>query len=241
MTIYQKIKGTKKKFLSILIDPDKVDEKYLAKIIFYGKQKLFDFIFVGGSIVNSSVDEIITKLKNEIDVDIVLFPGNPSQISNYADAILFLSLVSGRNPDYLIGQHVLAAKKLKNSNLEIIPTGYILLQDKKVSSTEYITNTKPIPADKPDIAVYTAIAAELLGMKMIYLEGGSGAEKSVNQELIAEVKKSISIPLIVGGGIKTVDDIVETAKAGADLIVVGTAIEENVDIIPELYYSLQNY
>ena len=241
MSIYKKIQDSKKKTFAILIDPDKINEKYLNRIILYGKQGFFDFIFVGGSIVNGSTDMLIKKIKQELEIDIVLFPGSPSQISENADAILFLSLISGRNPEYLIGQHVLAAKRLKNSSLEVIPTGYILIQGKNVSSTEYISNTKPIPANKPDIAVSTAIAGELLGMKIIYLEGGSGAEKSINHQVISEVKNNISIPLIVGGGIKTVDDIEKIAKAGADLIVVGTAIEENVDLIPELYHSLQNY
>lgn len=238
LKIYDKIKNRKKKLLALLIDPDKVDDEYLAKFISYGKQKLFDFIFVGGSIVNNSTDELILKIKKELEIPVVLFPGSPSQISYNADALLFLSLISGRNPDYLIGQHVLAAKSLKNSNLEVIPTGYILIQSQTVSSTEYITNTKPIPANKYDIAVSTAIAGELLGMKMIYLEGGSGAKIPIKKHTVLQVKMNIHIPLIVGGGISEPEKARDIAKFGADVIVIGTAIENNVDLIPEFYDAL---
>lgn len=238
LKIYDKIKNRKKKLLALLIDPDKVDDEYLAKFISYGKQKLFDFIFVGGSIVNNSTDELILKIKKELEIPVVLFPGSPSQISYNADALLFLSLISGRNPDYLIGQHVLAAKSIKNSNLEVIPTGYILIQSQTVSSTEYITNTKPIPANKYDIAVSTAIAGELLGMKMIYLEGGSGAKIPIKKHTVLQVKMNIHIPLIVGGGISDPEKARDIAKFGADVIVIGTAIENNVDLIPEFYDAL---
>ncbi|MBN2893977.1 MAG: geranylgeranylglyceryl/heptaprenylglyceryl phosphate synthase [Bacteroidales bacterium] len=233
MTLYKKIQNSKRKLFAVLIDPDKVEEQNFAKIIEYGNQKMFDFIFVGGSIVNNSTDKLVKRIKSLLDVEVVLFPGNPSQISNSADAILFLSLLSGRNPEYLIGHHVSSAKALKNSNLEVISTGYILIQGSKVSSTEYITNTKPIPGENYEIAVSTAIAGELLGMKIIYLEGGSGAEISINEKMISEVKNNISIPLIVGGGIKTKYDFETVLKAGADLIVVGNAIEENPDLIKE--------
>ena len=153
------------------------------------------------------------------------------QISNDADGILFLSLISGRNPEYLIGNHVVAAPLLKKSKLEILPTGYILIESGNLTSVEYISNTLPIPANKVDIAVATAIAGEMLGNKLIYLEAGSGAKYHVNKNIISKVKENINIPLIVGGGIKTNEEISEVCKAGADIVVIGTAIEKEPDLL----------
>ena len=236
MNIYNKIQKSKKTQLAVLIDPDKFSVKSLNKIANYAEKSLIDFIFVGGSITHSNIEKSIITLKQKTTKPIILFPGNIMQISNKADAILFLSLISGRNSELLIGNHVISAKFLKKSKLEVIPTGYILIESGKTTSVEYISNTKPIPADKPDIATSTAIAGELLGLKLIYLEAGSGAKNTINTKMISEVKKNISIPLIVGGGIKTKENFIAAKNAGADVIVVGTAIEKNISIIEEFYY-----
>ena len=162
------------------------------------------------------------------------------QISNKADGILLLSLISGRNPDLLIGNHVIASAYIKRSKLEVLPTGYILINGGKPTSVEYMSNTQAIPANKTDIAAATAMAGEMLGLKYIYLEAGSGANNTVNSKMITAVKKNIQIPLIVGGGIKTTNDVKNAINAGADVIVVGTAIEENSSILHELVQSIRN-
>jgi putative glycerol-1-phosphate prenyltransferase len=163
----------------------------------------------------------------------LIFPGNVIQISDKADGILFLSLISGRNPEYLIGQHVISAPTLKRSGIEVIPTAYILIENGKTTSVEYISNTVPIPADKPEIVVATALAGEMLGMKLIYLEAGSGAAKSVALGIISEVRKNTNLPILVGGGIRNAEDASKIFASGADLIVIGSAVEENPDIILE--------
>lgn len=233
MTIYTEI-ASKKTSLSVLIDPDKTSDNYLKKIIYYCNLGKIDLILIGGSIVSKSVDEIVINLKKHTKIPIVLFPGHPTQMSYKANGILFLSLISGRNPDYLIGNQVIVAKKLKTSNLEVIPTGYILIAGTKISTTEYISNTRAIPENKTDIIVATAIAGELLGLKAIYLEAGSGAEKCLNTDIILKVKKNINIPLIIGGGIKNKNDFEKIKNSGANMIVVGNAVEENPDLISEL-------
>jgi putative glycerol-1-phosphate prenyltransferase len=238
MNIYKQIISAKKKSLAILIDPDKAPENHLKKLAQYFNSGYADFAFVGGSIVNSSTNKTIKKLKSLSNIPIILFPGNPLQISFQADAILFLSLISGRNPDFLIGHHIHIAKQIKKNSIETIPTGYILIDSGKTTSIQYISNTMPIPADKPDIAVATAIAGELLGMKLIYLEAGSGAKKTINSKIIRQIKKNIKIPLIVGGGIKTTDDLQKYAKSGADIIVIGSIFEQEPSLIPKFYKTL---
>ena len=200
-----------------------------------------DFLLVGGSLVSTPIDETIKILKAETDKPVIIFPGNILQISELADGILLLCLISGRNPEYLIGNHVVAAPLLKRSRLEIIPTGYILIENGRSTSVEYISNTKPIPADKTDLAVATAMAGEMLGHRLLYLEAGSGAYEPVKTNLISEVKKNIQIPLIVGGGIQHPDQIRKIFLAGADIIVVGTAIEKNADMIPVLADAVRNF
>jgi len=170
-----------------------------------------------------------------------LFPGSLLQLSDKADGILLLSLISGRNPDYLIGNHVLAANFLKKSGLEIIPTGYILIDGKSVSSVEYISNTRPIPVEKPDIVVATALAGEMLGHKLIYLEAGSGADRRISEQVVAEVKKNIGIPLMVGGGIRNPEDVLNLYRAGADIIVIGTAAEEDPHILSKMAAMRDKY
>jgi len=223
----------KKKQIAILFDPDKVEidcECFFKKIDLITKANV-DLIFVGGSLIHKNIEKLIVEIKKLTTIPVILFPGSIYQVSDKADAILFLSLISGRNPEFLIGNHVTSANFIRQSNLEVIPTGYLLIEGGKTSSVEYISNTKPIPRDKTDIAVATAIAGEMLGMKLIYLDAGSGALEIVPVEMICQVKVNINIPLIIGGGIRTKEDAQKIFEAGADIIVVGTAFENNIDIL----------
>jgi phosphoglycerol geranylgeranyltransferase len=207
------------------VDPDKHDRDALPEIGRKAGEAEVDFILVGGSLVSGSVDETVTRLKENTGVPVILFPGNVLQISSRADGILLLSLISGRNPEFLIGNHVIAAPVLRETGLEIIPTGYILVENGRTTSVEYMSNTKPIPADKTDLAVATAMAGEMLGHKLIYLDAGSGAREYVNAAMIRAVRAQINIPLVVGGGIENGEQIRATYRAGADMVVVGSAIE----------------
>ena len=215
----------KEKQLAILIDPDKFDisetNSFLGKI-----PKETTHIFVGGStILNGETEETAKALKAETQLPIFLFPGDYSQITDLADALLFLTLLSGRNAEYLIGQQIKSISKLKNSNLEIISTGYILIEGGNNSSVSKVTNTEPLPQENVEKIVHTALAGQFMGAKIIYLEAGSGAKFPVKPEIISEVKKAIKIPLIVGGGIKTEAQKQAAYNAGADMIVMGTAFE----------------
>ena len=225
--------SSKGKKLAVLIDPDKSTTESLKRISQLSAEKDIDFIFVGGSIVSNPIGEQIEIIKSYYSGPIILFPGDPCQITDNADAILYLSLISGRNPEFLIGNQVASSMRLRKSPLEVIPTGYILIDGGIVSSVEYVSNTKPIPFNKPDIAVSTAVAGEMLGQKLIYLEAGSGANKPVSTDIIAAVKKNISIPLIVGGGIKTAEQLRNTYNAGADIVVIGNSLETNPELINE--------
>jgi len=222
-----------RKMLAVLLDPDQCRGSLLASTIAALKSNVPDFIFVGGSHTLSSTDSLIELLKEETKAGIVLFPGNASQFSVRADALLYLSLLSGRNAEFLIGQHINSALAIKNSNIEVIPTGYLLIDGGKPSSVEYISNTRPIPADKNEIALSTSVAAELLGMKLIYLEAGSGAKHPVTPKMIEKVKNGLSIPLIVGGGIKNAIQLRVAYEAGADLVVVGNIFESNPAMIAD--------
>lgn len=228
---YKTILNTNKKKLAVLIDPDKFDKSYIAKITKISEKAKVDFFLVGGSLISSGLDATIEIIKQNSNLPVILFPGSILQISDKADGILFLSLISGRNPDLLIGNHVIAAPILKKSNLEVISTGYMLIDGGKRTSVEYMSNTKTIPNDKSDIAVATAIAGEFLGNKLIYLEAGSGANNYVNEKIIKGVKNAINIPLIVGGGLSNKNDIESVCNAGADIIVVGTAFERSNNLI----------
>lgn len=235
--IYTQIENYRKKnrkMLAVLIDPDKVTPLSLTYMT--EKMKLMppDFVFVGGSLIHESIGRVIQMLKTQMNIPVVLFPGNACQFSPNADAILLLSLLSGRNPEYLIGQHVLSACQIKRSKVEVLSTGYILVDGGKPTSVQYISNTMPIPHDKSEIAIATAIAGELIGNKLIYLEGGSGAVNPVSADMIEAVRANISVPLIVGGGLRTEGDICRAYKAGADIVVVGNILEKNF----ELYESL---
>ncbi len=231
--IHQQIKQDKKIF-ALLIDPDHHNDQSLINTTKLADESKVDLILVGGSILHNSIEHSIELIKKHTNIPVILFPGNLLQITNKADGIMLLSLISGRNPDLLIGNHVIAASSLKNSNLEILPTGYMLVEGGKTTSVEYMSNTKPIPSDKADIAISTALAGEMLGLKYIYLEAGSGALKKPTTQIIESVKRNISIPLIVGGGLKNTSDIRQTIDAGANIIVVGSAIEKNPSILPNL-------
>ncbi|HRW63613.1 MAG TPA: geranylgeranylglyceryl/heptaprenylglyceryl phosphate synthase [Bacteroidales bacterium] len=217
----------KKKLFALLIDPDFHTYKTLSALIKKCNKSKVDLILVGGSLVNKNTDETIENIKQHTKIPVLLFPGSILQVSSKADGILLLSLISGRNPELLIGNHVTAAHFLKQSKLEVLPTGYILIDGGNRTSVEYMSNTQPIPADKTDIATATALAGEMLGLKYIYLEAGSGAKYGVNTKMIKAIKENIQIPVFVGGGIKTKEDIKKALEAGADIIVVGSAIEQD--------------
>lgn len=228
--VYRHIKekvDQQKKMLAFLIDPDKAEEDRLKRICTLAEKVSADFLFVGGSLLTSGdLERTIAHLKECSELPIVIFPGSPSQISKNADALLFLSLLSSRNPEMLIGQQVVAAPYLKKTDLEVIGTAYLLIEGGKQTTASYISNSNPIPADKEEIAAFTSLAGEYLGMKLIYLDAGSGAAECVPPEMIKAVKDNISIPLIVGGGINSIEKIESAYQAGADLVVIGNAIEK---------------
>jgi phosphoglycerol geranylgeranyltransferase len=233
-SIYKSLFSVNRKVFALLIDPERYSAKVLKKTVEVASEALVDVILVGGSMTSLPIDQTLLAIKSITKIPVVLFPGNLLQLSNKADGILLLSLLSGRNPEYLIGNHVLASQFLKKSNLEIIPTGYILVDGHYLSSVEYISNTRPIPSEKADIVVATALAGEQLGLKLIYLEAGSGANDRVKKEIVKQVKSTITIPLIVGGGIRTPDAVREMYKAGANGVVIGTAVEDDYKLLPAL-------
>lgn len=225
-----------KKALAVLIDPDKMqDEKRLANLLELVNHSGADFVLVGGSLlVEDNFHACLRSVKEKSKVPVVLFPGSPSQISPEADAILFLSLISGRNPDLLIGQHVIAAPLLKKLNIEVVPTGYMLIDCGRPTTASYISHTLPVPHNKPEIAAATAIAGEMLGLKCVYMDGGSGADKPISEQMIAHVREAMDLPLIIGGGIRNEEQAKAAYDAGADMIVIGTAFEEE----PELLFAM---
>ena len=221
-----------KKQLAVLIDPDKLNPEQLVVTVIIAQKAGVDFIFVGGSLMTSdSLFHCIRTIKEKTDIPVVLFPGSSYQISRNADAMLFLSLISGRNPDMLIGMHVLSAPYIKLSGLETIPTGYMLIDSGKPTSVTYMSNSFPIPNNKKDIAACTAMAGEMLGLRTIFMDAGSGASQTVPEEMISFVKGSIEIPLIIGGGIRTPEKAKSVIEAGADIIVVGNRFEEDPNLI----------
>ncbi|MWB95680.1 geranylgeranylglyceryl/heptaprenylglyceryl phosphate synthase [Flavobacterium sp. GA093] len=230
-TIYQQIIQSKKdgkKLLAILLDPDKIELSNLDSLLLKINQSPATHIFVGGSIVETTIlEELIETLKHKTFLPVVLFPGDPSQISPQADAILFLSLLSGRNPDYLIEYHVQAAPILKNTNLEVISTGYILVESGNETAVARVSKTEPLDRENLNLALATAQAGEMLGNKLIYLEAGSGAKKAIPLEMIQLIAQNLKIPIIVGGGIVDLHGIQKAYESGADLVVIGTAFENN--------------
>lgn len=231
--IYNEIiqsKVERQKLLAILLDPDKIVLKNLPSLISKINQSPATHIFIGGSQVTTTIlDELIVKIKQNCNLPIVLFPGNPSQISAEANAILFLSLISGRNPDYLIEHQVKAAPILKQTKLEIISTGYILIESGAETAVERVSKTKPLERSNLDLVLATAQAGEMLGNKLIYLEAGSGAKQSVPLEIIKLVSQNIEIPLLVGGGIVDLQGIKNAYDSGADLVIIGTAFEKDIN------------
>lgn len=230
--VNKKSKGIKS--FAVLLDPDKLDEASCMDLIDISHDNV-DYFFVGGSLLmKSNLNAIVRTLKNNCNIPVVLFPGNYLQIDPSADAILLLSLISGRNPEMLIGQQVVAAPILKKSRMEILPTGYMLINCGKQTTAQYISNTMPIPYDKDSIASCTAIAGEMLGLKLIYLDGGSGAAKPIRPAMIQAVRRLIEIPIIAGGGINSAEKAIEALNAGADIIVIGNGIEEDCGLIVEV-------
>jgi len=223
-----------RKSLAVLVDPDDLDESGLMQCLNRCIENTVDFIFVGGSLVTSNnIQEVVSFIKSYTNIPCILFPGNAIQIAPEADAILFLSLISGRNPELLIGQHVVAAPVLKRSNLEIIPTGYMLVNSGRPTSASYMSNSQPLPNDKPNLAASTALAGEMLGMQLIYLDAGSGADEPISQRIIRSVKSNIGVPLIVGGGLNTKEKVKRAFDSGADLVVIGNGVQKNLDLMTE--------
>jgi phosphoglycerol geranylgeranyltransferase len=221
--------------LAVLIDPGKTDRAGMEALLQKASSCAVDFFFVGGSTSRpAEFAETVHLLKALQNVPVILFPGNELHISSEADGLLLLSLISGRNPELLIGKHVAAANALVRSGLEIIPTGYLLVESGRLTSVAYMSHTLPVPRDKSDIAVATALAGQLLGMQLIYLEAGSGAEWPVPAEMIKAVRARLDVPLIVGGGITTVEHFKTALTAGADLVVVGNALEKNPAFLSDL-------
>jgi putative glycerol-1-phosphate prenyltransferase len=233
INIYNEIllaKSEAKKLLAILIDPDKVSMENTSNLIQKINQSPATHILVGGSSFDGThLDELIIELKSKTNLPILLFPGNPSQISDKADGILFLTLLSGRNPDYLIEHQVNAVPILNRTSIEVISTGYILIESGNETAVERVSQTKPLDRNNSEYALQTAQAGEFIGNKLIYLEAGSGAQLTVPTEMIALVSQNINIPLIVGGGIRSKAEIEKAYNAGADLVVIGTAFENDAN------------
>lgn len=235
MNILRSRKETGQKSLAVLLDPDKVEQDLLTTLLARTNNYPVDFFLVGGSLVTNYVHkEVIATIRQHTATPIVLFPGNPLHIEPSADAVLFLSLISGRNPEFLIGQHVIAAPLLKKSGLEILSTGYMLVDSGTQTTVSYVSGTMPLPYDKPGVAACTAMAGEMLGLQLMYLDAGSGGRRPVSAAMIAAVRAVIDTPLVVGGGIDTGEKAYEALNAGADMIVVGNGIERNPDLLPQL-------
>ena len=241
MSIYDRLSDTSKKKFVVLIDPDKPTDNEIIDIVEKSKKVGVDFFFVGGSLLTTdSLDNCIKLIKKHCDIPVLIFPGNSLQISKWCDGFLLLSLISGRNSEMLIGRHVIAAPYLKLYGNEILPTGYMLIDGGSQTSVSYMSNTTPIPHDKDDIAMCTALAGEMLGLKIIYMDAGSGAKTPVSAEMISKVRQTIEIPLIVGGGINTPEKAAAAVKAGADIVVVGNALEKSIDKLQEFADAVHN-
>jgi putative glycerol-1-phosphate prenyltransferase len=224
-----------KRSFAVLIDPDKVDDRKMQQLIELSVAAKVDYFLVGGSLIISNyLDECVQFIKRNCSIPVVIFPGSSTQVSKYADALLYLSLISGRNPELLIGQHVVSAPAIKQSGLEIMSTGYIVIDGGAPTTVSYISNATPVPADKDEIAMCTAMAGEMLGMKLIYMDSGSGAKRPITESMIQKVAGCIEVPLIIGGGITDPEKAYLNCKAGANVIVVGNAIEKDASLIMEM-------
>ena len=235
-------RANQQKRFAVLLDPDKIENSSeCLKIVNLCVENNVDFFMVGGSLITSNnFSEVISVIKRHSTIPVIIFPGNNMQIDAAADGILLLSLISGRNAEFLIGQHVVAAPVIKRTQLEVLPTGYILVDAGNQTTAGYMSNTTPIPADKHSIAACTALAGEMLGLQLIYMDAGSGAEHPISQKMISTVRKSINLPLIVGGGINTLNKAQKALEAGADVIVVGNAIEDNPDLLIGIADKIQS-
>jgi phosphoglycerol geranylgeranyltransferase len=233
---------TGRKSFAVLLDPDNLDLERCRHLLALSEANRVDYFFMGGSLVTTKNQaSLIQLIKAHSNIPVILFPSNSLHIDHQADGILLLSLISGRNPEFLIGQHVLAAPLLKASPLQVLPTGYLLVDTGRQTTASYMSGTTPLPYDKPAIAACTAMAGELLGLQFIYIDGGSGALKPVSPEMIKAVKSSIDIPLIVGGGINTTEKAQAALAAGADIIVVGNEIEKNPDFLAGVSEVLESF
>ena len=243
MTIYSQIirkSQSGKKQLAVLIDPDKHGAEDFTGLAKRMAVYPVDYFFIGGSLLSKDLlNKCLTAFKSVTNTPLVIFPGSVMQVNSQADALLFLSLISGRNADLLIGKHVESVPYILDAGIEPISTGYMLIDGGSMTTAQYISNTFPIPANKPDIAALTAKAGEMIGMKTIYLDAGSGAKNSVPPEMIRLVKKIIDIPLMVGGGIRTPQEAKEKFDAGADLIVIGTVFEEDESLLEKIVAVLE--
>jgi len=244
MSIYNNILKSKKegkKIFAILIDPDKQTNEELLETVDIANNSDVDYFFVGGSLlINNSLEQSILTIKSNSSIPVVLFPGNAMQVSENADAILFLSLISGRNPEMLIGQQVITAPLLKQTNLEVLSTGYMLIDSGKPTTVSYMSNTTPIPYEKNYVAACTAMAGEMLGLKLIFMDGGSGAKTPISSQMIKSVSDNVDVPLIIGGGICSAAKALENCQAGADIIVVGNAIEKENGLIKEISEAIHS-
>lgn len=235
-------KGKGQKSFAVLLDPDKIDSDKFPYLLGESIRQGVDFFFVGGSLItNFAIADLIAEIHKHTDIPAIIFPGHSLHIEPTADAILLLSLISGRNPDLLIGQHVVAAPLLKKSGIEVLPTGYMLVESGRSTTVSYISNTTPIPHDKPAVAACTAIAGEMLGLKLMYLDAGSGAQKAVSEKMIAAVRQAVDVPIIVGGGINTIEKAQAALNGGADVIVVGNGIEDNPNLLPAIAQTVAKF
>lgn len=238
---FQQLKRQNKHAFAVLIDPDSVTPESIKVLAKRCNDAAVDFVFMGGSImVTRHVDDCIRSFKEESAIPVVLFPGSPSQVSAEADALLYLSLISGRNPDLLIGQHVISAPAIKASGLEVISTGYLVIDGGVPTTVSYMSHSAPIPANKPDVALCTAWAGELQGKHLIYMDAGSGARYPVSREMIERVSANIDLPLVIGGGIRTPEKAFENCQAGAQVIVVGNAIERDPGLIKAISQAVKS-
>lgn len=237
-TIYSDLcerKARGQKSFAVLIDPDNVNDEMMEQLIRLAIAAKVDYFLVGGSLVISSyLDQCVQFIKKNCSIPVLLFPGSPSQVTKYADALLYLSLISGRNPEMLIGQHVVSAPAIRKTGLEILSTGYMVIDGGAPTTVSYISNAAPLPANKNDIAVCTAMAGEMLGMKLIYMDAGSGARIPITESMIQKVSQNIEVPLFVGGGITDPEKAYLNCRAGADIIVVGNAIEKDESLIMDM-------
>ena len=244
LSIYQSLvqkKANGQKSFAVLIDPDKIKISEVGNLCALALEAGVDYLFVGGSlVVSNQLDEVIKTIRKNCNIPVLLFPGSPSQVSPFADALLYLSMISSRNPELLIGQHVISAPFVKQSGLEILSTGYMVIDGGAPTTVSYISNALPIPADKNEIALCTALAGEMLGMKLIYMDAGSGAKRAVSESMIQAVAEQIAVPLLVGGGITDPEKAYRNCKAGADLIIIGNAIEKDPSLIREMSTAIHS-